>query len=134
MNINARNRSGRTTIWYIIKNIEDMSRIIGTDYTYRNHRHDELYNFHDLLFDSYDSFSSRKSFVSDNINKALFALDHGAAMTEDEAKQLDAALSVFAGKAYKNKEKYHGIPFAKLQYLRGWLRKKWVICNKRLIT
>lgn len=124
VDINTLDRDGYTTLWHIIQNIKNMSRVIGTDYMYSSHYSDDWrYHFSDVLFHR-SSFTFRKRFVSDNISKALFVLDRGAAMTEDEAKQLDAALSVFAGKSYKNKEKYHGVPFSKLQYLRGLVKEK----------
>ena len=102
-NINAEDQMNRKVTWYIIHNIHCISN--------------DLLNFS-------ESDSSCNRFMLDNINKILFVLQNGAEMTEDEAKKLDAAVALFSGKIYKNKQKYTEIPMEKLQYLRGIVKEK----------
>ena len=122
--INAKNRNNHTALWYIIQNIHDMSEVIDSDFSFI-HEYDYLYNDSDLLnFYNKDSLVFQKRFLLDNTIKALFLLERGAEMTIEEAKKLDAALSLFYRNIHKNKQKYREIPLGKLQYLRGLVKEK----------
>ena len=70
VNINAVDQHSRTTIWYVIDNIHNMSPIIGRDLIFF-YRYDQFCNSYDLI-DRIKSFRSEKRFMSDNINKAIF--------------------------------------------------------------